>query len=119
MNETNPTEKQNSANPVTTGEPGSTGDTPKSASEESPVHEHAPEKEVDLNALFPEAETDLNDLFPDDETRYLLKNIKKNKKDISVIKERLTDENETPDEDEDVSLSEDSSAQPEVDIETK
>ncbi len=119
MNETNPTEKQNPANPITTGEPGSTGDTPKSASEEPPTHEHAPEKEVDLNALFPEAETDLNDLFPDDETRYLLKNIKKNKKDINVIKERLTDENETPDEDEDVSLNEDSSAQPKVDIETK
>jgi hypothetical protein len=48
-----------------------------------------------------------------------LKNIKKNKKDINVIKERLTDENETPGEDEDVSLNEDSSAQPEVDIETE
>jgi hypothetical protein len=48
-----------------------------------------------------------------------LKNIKKNKKDINVIKERLTDENETPDEDEGVSLNEDSSAQPEVDTETE
>ena len=119
MSETNPTEKQNPANPVTTGESGSTGNTPKSASEESPAHEHAPEKEVDLNALFPEAETDLNDLFPDDETRYLLKNIKKNKKDINVIKERLTDENETPDEDEDVFLNEDSSVEPEADIKTE
>ena len=119
MNETNPTKKQNPANPIATGEPGSAGDAPKSVSEESPVQEHAPEKEIDLNALFPEAETDLNDLFPDDETRYLLKNIKKNKKDINVIKERLTDENETPDEDEDVFLNEDSSVEPEADIKTE
>ena len=119
MNETNPTKKQNPANPIATGEPGSTGDAPKSVSEESPVQERTQEKEIDLNALFPEAETDLNDLFPDDETRYLLKNIKKNKKDINVIKERLTDENETPGEDEDVFLNEGSSVEPKTDIETE
>ncbi len=66
--------------------------------EELPVVEHPHEKEIDLNELFPDAETDLNDLFPDTEIKHLLKGITKNKKDMNTIKERLTTENETPEE---------------------
>lgn len=61
--------------------------------------EKAPEKEIDLNALFPEETNDLNTLFPDVETRELLKKIRKNKKDIESMKQRFDEETE-PTEDE-------------------
>jgi hypothetical protein len=54
--------------------------------------EKAPEKEIDLNALFPDEANDLNTLFPDVETRELLKKIRKNKKDIESIKQRFDEE---------------------------
>jgi len=43
-------------------------------------------------------ETNLNDLFPDTEVKHLLQKIIKNKKDMNSIKERLTNENKTFDE---------------------
>ena len=67
------------------------------------------EKKIDLNLLFPDTETNLNDLFPDAEVKHLLKSITKNKKDMSAIKERLTNENETSDEDEEEALTDDDS----------
>ena len=51
-----------------------------------------PEKEIDLNVLFPEETNDLNTLFPDVETRELLKKIRKNKKDIESMKQRLDED---------------------------
>ena len=62
------------------------------------LEEHINEQAIDLNKLFPDAETDLNNLFPDDEVKHLLKNIIKNKKDMSMIKKRLATENETTEE---------------------
>ena len=67
--------------------------------EELTFEKHPYEKEIDLNELFPDAETNLNDLFPDLEVKHLLRDITKNKKDMSTIKERLAVENETLNED--------------------
>lgn len=72
--------------------------------------EHPHEKEIDLNKWFPDAETNLNTLFPDIEMKHLLQSITKNKKDMSAIKERLTIENETFDENKDEELTDDSSS---------
>jgi hypothetical protein len=38
--------------------------------------------EVDLNNLFPGKPYDLNRLFPDDESKKLLRDLKRNKRDI-------------------------------------
>ena len=73
------------------------------------LEEHINEQAIDLNKLFPDAETDLNNLFPDDEVKHLLKNIIKNKKDMSLIKERLATENKTPEESKEGENTEDSS----------
>ncbi|MFQ5451623.1 MAG: hypothetical protein ACE5E9_13430 [Nitrospinaceae bacterium] len=54
----------------------------------------APEKEIDLNALFPGAENDLNALFPDDEIKHLLKRVRKNKKELHQLKDRFLQEND-------------------------
>jgi hypothetical protein len=62
------------------------------------AEKHPNEKDVDLNELFPDTEADLNSLFPDAEVKDLLKNIIKNKKDMGSIKERLTNENKTSEE---------------------
>ena len=76
---------------------------------ETSLEEHLDEQAIDLNELFPDAETDLNNLFPDDEVKHLLKKIIKNKKDMGLIKKRLTTENETPEESSEREITESSS----------
>jgi hypothetical protein len=73
------------------------GDESSSMKEGNSLEKHLDEQAIDLNELFPDAETDLNDLFPEDEVKHLLKKIIKNKKDMGLIKKRLTTENETSD----------------------
>ena len=75
--------------------------------EQFPPGEQPHEKEIDLNELFPDSETNLNELFPDAEVKHLLKSITKNKKDMNLIKERLTNENETSDENKEGELADD------------
>jgi len=66
-------------------------------SQEAPAPE-AENDAIDLNHLFPGEDTDLNELFPDEDIKRLLKNISKNKKDLSAIKERISEENLSADE---------------------
>ena len=95
MNNTDPTQEQNSA-PQSITKNSVSGDESPSMQEETPLERHLNEQTIDLNELFPDADTDLNNLFPDDEVKHLLKNIIKNKKDMGLIKERLATENKTP-----------------------
>ena len=95
LNNTDPTQEQNSA-PQSITKNSVSGDESPSMQEETPLEKHLDEQTIDLNELFPDADTDLNNLFPDDEVKHLLKNIIKNKKDMGLIKERLTTENKTP-----------------------
>ncbi|MCL0044594.1 hypothetical protein M1N16_00030 [Nitrospinaceae bacterium] len=108
MNNTNPTQEQNSTlQPITKN---SVSDNePPSTQEETPLEKHLDEQTIDLNELFPDADTDLNNLFPDYEVKRLLKNIMKNKKDMGLIKERLATENKTPKETKEGENTEDSS----------
>ena len=110
MNDTNPTREQNPTPQPVPGNSVTVGDLSLSAREEGTLEEQPHEKKIDLNELFPDAETDLNDLFPDIEIKHLLKSITKNKKDMSAIKERLTNENETFGEDEGEELTDDDSS---------
>ena len=107
MNDTN--QKQNSTPPSVTKNSVSDDESPP-MQEGTSLEEHINKQAIDLNKLFPDAETDLNDLFPDDEVKHLLKNIIKNKKDMGLIKERLTTENKTPKESKEGENTEDSSA---------
>ena len=110
MNDTNPTREQN---PTPQGVPENSvtaNELSLSIREDFPLEEQPHKKKIDLNELFPDAETDLNDLFPDIEIKHLLKSITKNKKDMSAIKERLTNENETFGEDEGEELTDDDSS---------
>ena len=95
MNNTNPTQEQNST-PQSITNNSASGDESPSMQEETPLEKHLDEQAIDLNELFPNADIDLNNLFPDDEVKHLLKNIIKNKKDMGLIKERLATENKTP-----------------------
>jgi len=95
LNNTDPTQEQNSA-PQSIIKNSVSGDESPSMEEETPLEKHLDEQTIDLNELFPDADTDLNNLFPDDEVKHLLKNIIKNKKDMGLIKERLATENKTP-----------------------
>ena len=95
LNNTNPIQEQNST-PQPIIKNSVSGDESASIQEETPLEKHLDEQTIDLNELFPDAGTDLNNLFPDDEVKHLLKNIIKNKKDLSLIKERLATENKTP-----------------------
>ena len=95
LNNTNPTQEQNSTPPPITQNSVSDDECP-SKQEETSLEKHLDEQTIDLNELFPDADTDLNNLFPDDEVKHLLKNIIKNKKDMGLIKERLATENKTP-----------------------
>ena len=65
---------------------------------EGPLQEAvAPEetvREVDLNALFPGRGYDLNRLFPDGETRKLLRDVKRNKRDLERFVKNLEMEEE-------------------------
>ena len=65
---------------------------------EGPVQEAvAPEetvREVDLNALFPGRGYDLNRLFPDGETKKLLRDVKRNKRDLERFVKNLEMEEE-------------------------
>ena len=97
MNNTNPTQEQNST-PQSITRNSVSGDESPSMQEETPFEKHLDKLTIDLNELFPDADTDLNNLFPDYEVKRLLKKIMKNKKDIGLIKERLATENKTPDE---------------------
>ena len=51
-------------------------------------------KEVDLNGLFPGREYDLNRLFPDEGTKKLLRDLKRNKRDIDRFLKNLQMEEE-------------------------
>jgi len=97
MNDTSPIQKENPL-PSQTKKNTIEEDTLAPPQAEEHVGEHPDEKGIDLNELFPDAETDLNSLFPDTEVKHLLKNIIKNKKDMGSIKERLTNENKTSEE---------------------
>ena len=65
---------------------------------EGPLQEAvAPEetvREVDLNALFPGRGYDLNRLFPDGETKELLRDVKRNKRDLERFVKNLEMEEE-------------------------
>ena len=65
---------------------------------EGPLEEVvAPEetvKEVDLNILFPGRGYDLNRLFPDGETKKLLRDVKRNKRDLERFVKNLEMEEE-------------------------
>jgi hypothetical protein len=65
---------------------------------EGPLQEAvAPEetvREVDLNALFPGRGYDLNRLFPDGETKKLLRDVKRNKRDLERFVKNLEMEEE-------------------------
>jgi len=95
LNNTDPTQEQNSV-PQSITNNSVSGDESPSMQEEIPLENHLDKQTIDLNELFPDADTDLNNLFPDDEVKHLLKNIIKNKKDMGLIKERLAAENKTP-----------------------
>ena len=97
MNNTDPTQEQNST-PQSITKNSVSGDGSPSMQEETPLEKHLDKQTIDLNELFPDADTDLNNLFPDDEVKHLLKNIIKNKKDMGLIKERLATENKTTEE---------------------
>jgi len=97
LNNTNPTQEQNST-PQSITKNSVSGDESPSMQEETPLEKHLDEQTIDLNELFPDADTDLNNLFPDDEVKHLLKKIIKDKKDMRLIKERLATENKTPEE---------------------
>jgi hypothetical protein len=88
------------------------GDESSSMKEQNSLEKHLDEQAIDLNELFPDTETDLNILFPEDEVKHLLKKIIKNKKDMGLIKKRLTTENKTFDDNKEESNFEDS---PELD----
>ena len=51
-------------------------------------------REVDLNALFPGRGYDLNRLFPDGETKKLLRDVKRNKRDLERFVKNLQMEEE-------------------------
>jgi hypothetical protein len=97
MNDTSPTQEENSA-PSQAKKNTIEGDTLAPSQGKEHVEKHPNEQDVDLNELFPDTETDLNRLFPDAEVKHLLKNIIKNKKDMGSIKERLANENKISDE---------------------
>ena len=97
MKDTSPIQEENPV-PSQTTRNTTEEDTLAPSQGEEHVGEHPDEKGTDLNELFPDAETDLNSLFPDTEVKHLLKNIIKNKKDMGSIKERLTNENKTSEE---------------------
>ena len=100
MNDPNPIREQSSKSELVPENLAMADESSLPARKKLPLEEQPNKKEIDLNELFPDAETNLNDLFPDAEVKHLLKSITKNKKDMSAIKERLTNENETSDEDE-------------------
>ena len=108
LNNTDPTQEQNST-PQSITKNSVSGDESPSMQEETSLEKHLDEQTIDLNKLFPDADTDLNNLFPDDEVKRLLKNIMKNKKDMGLIKERLATENKTPEESKEGENTEDSS----------
>ena len=114
MNNTNPTQEQNST-PQSITKNSVSGDESLSMQEETPLEKHLDEQTIDLNELFPDADTNLNNLFPDDEVKHLLKNIIKNKKDMGLIKERLATENKTPEENKEGENTEDSSESDQTD----
>lgn len=62
-------------------------------SEEILTQEERP-KEVDLNNLFPGKEYDLNRLFPDEGSKKLLRDVKRNKRDIERFLKNLDMEEE-------------------------
>ena len=111
MNNTNPIQEQNST-PQSITKNSVSGDGSPSMQEETPLEKHLDEQTIDLNELFPDTEADLNNLFPEDEVKHLLKKIIKNKKDMGLIKKRLTTENKTSDDNEEESGFQDS---PELD----
>ena len=114
LNNTNPTQEQNSTlQPITKNSVSDDGSL--SMQEETPLEKHLDEQTIDLNELFPDADTDLNNLFPDDEVKHLLKNIIKNKKDLGLIKERLATENKAPEESKEGENTEDSSEPDKID----
>jgi hypothetical protein len=92
LNNTNRIQEENSTPQQASKNPISEDESP-SMQKEASLEEKLDERAINLNELFPEAETDLNNLFPDDKIRHLLKNIIKNKKDMDLIKERLSTEN--------------------------
>ncbi len=51
-------------------------------------------KEVDLNSLFPGKEYDLNKLFPDEGSKRLLRDVKRNRRDIQRFLKNLDMEEE-------------------------
>ena len=108
MNDTNPIQEENPL-PSQTKKNIIEEDTLAPPQAEEHAGEHPDEKGIDLNVLFPDAETDLNSLFPDTEVKHLLKNIIKNKKDMGSIKERLTNENKTSEENKKEDVFDDSS----------
>ena len=95
MNKPDPIQEQRSTPQPITKDPVLAGKPPHIQKEAS-TEEYPGEETIDLNLLFPDTEIDLNNLFPDDELKGLLKKIIKNKKDMSLIKERLANENEIP-----------------------
>ena len=99
MNDANPIQAQSLASQQPSIKNSATGNKPISTQKETLLAKNSDEQEINLNELFPDAKVDLNNLFPDTEVKHLLKNIIKNKKDMGSIKERLSNENETPAED--------------------
>ena len=97
MNDTSPIQEENPV-PSQAAKNTTEEDTIAPPKAEEHLEKHPNGHDVDLNELFPDAETDLNSLFPDAEVKDLLKNIIKNKKDMGSIKERLTNENKTSEE---------------------
>ena len=95
MSETNPIQKQNSIPQPGPEAPLEADELSLSMPEELNLEGQPHKKEIDLNELFPGTGTNLNDLFPDEKVKNLLKSITKNKKDMSAIKERLANENQT------------------------
>lgn len=58
------------------------------------VAEEERKKEADLNTLFPGKNYDLNLLFPDEETRKLLRELKRNRREIERFIKSLNVEEE-------------------------
>ncbi len=66
----------------------------KEAQSQENVPKEEKAKEVDLNALFPGKGYDLNRLFPDEGTKKLLRDLKRNRRDIDRFLKNLQMEEE-------------------------
>ena len=71
---------------------------------------------IDLNELFPQSDKDLNDLFQEEETKFLLKKMQKNKKDLHIMTDRFLEEGWSSDNEDGFSGNEELEIQKETEI---